>query len=180
MRWSPSSASAPRWRFPLRSRRSSPSASRPTGEEREILEHGAVEGEVFHSGGLRALAADRLATTHDVTLEALVHKQLIKPHPAALQGEEAFRFHHLLLRDAAYEAIPKASRTLRHEVFAGWLESLLSGVCTVTASTSSPAGTWSMRSATRRSSVAGPRSPCATAPPLICTRQDGAPGAGAT
>ena len=95
-----------------------------TGEEREILEHGAVEGEVFHSGGLRALAADGLATTYDVTLEALVHKQLIRPHPAALQGEEAFRFHHLLLRDAAYEAIPKASRALRHEVFAGWLERL--------------------------------------------------------
>lgn len=95
-----------------------------TGEERELLEHGAVEGEVFHSGGLRALAADPSATTHDATLEALVRKQLIRPNAAAFQGEEAFRFHHLLLRDAAYGAIPKASRTGLHERFAGWLEAL--------------------------------------------------------
>jgi DNA-binding SARP family transcriptional activator len=95
-----------------------------TGDEREILAHGAVEGEVFHSGGVRALGADRPATAHDATLQALVHKQLIRPHAGALQGEEAFRFHHLLLRDAAYEAIPKASRTGLHERFAGWLESL--------------------------------------------------------
>ena len=36
-------------------------------------------------------------------------------------GEDAFRFRHLLIRDAAYEALPKATRADLHERFAGWI-----------------------------------------------------------
>ena len=42
--------------------------------------------------------------------------------PTTLPGEDAFRFRHLLIRDAAYEAIPKARRAELHERFADWLE----------------------------------------------------------
>ena len=41
---------------------------------------------------------------------ALVRKELIRPERTTLAGEDAFRFRHLLIRDAAYEAIPKAQR----------------------------------------------------------------------
>jgi len=37
-------------------------------------------------------------------------------------GEEAFRFHHVLLRDAAYQMLPKEMRAGLHERFAGWLD----------------------------------------------------------
>ena len=53
---------------------------------------------------------------------SLVRKELIRPERTTLPGEDAFRFRHLLMRDAAYEAIPKAQRAELHERFADWLE----------------------------------------------------------
>jgi hypothetical protein len=91
-------------------------------EERELLEHGAVEGEVFHRHALLALAGERLAGQLDATLAGLVRRELIRPHPATFTGDEAFRFRHLLIRDAAYDALPKSERARLHEAFAGWLE----------------------------------------------------------
>ena len=39
-----------------------------------------------------------------------------------LAGEDAFRFRHQLIRDAAYDAAPKALRAELHERYADWLE----------------------------------------------------------
>ena len=78
-------------------------------EEREVLERGAIEGEVFHRPALRALSGVRTESEVDLQLASLVRKELIRPHPATLQGEDAFRFRHLLIRDAAYDALPKAT-----------------------------------------------------------------------
>jgi ATP/maltotriose-dependent transcriptional regulator MalT len=39
-----------------------------------------------------------------------------------MPGDDAFRFRHLLIRDAAYDALPKQARADLHERFAGWLE----------------------------------------------------------
>jgi tetratricopeptide (TPR) repeat protein len=91
-------------------------------DEQELLERGSIEGEVFHRLAVRALADERLATELELRLAALVRKELIRPHPATLKGDEAFRFRHLLIRDAAYEALPKATRADLHERFADWLE----------------------------------------------------------
>jgi predicted ATPase len=52
----------------------------------------------------------------------LVRRELIRTARAAFSGEEAFRFRHILIRDAAYDAIPKAVRADLHERFATWLE----------------------------------------------------------
>ena len=46
----------------------------------------------------------------------------MRPDRAVLPGEDAFRFRHLLIRDAAYEALSKADRAQLHERFARWLE----------------------------------------------------------
>jgi class 3 adenylate cyclase/tetratricopeptide (TPR) repeat protein len=91
-------------------------------EERELLERGAIEGEVFHRLAVRALASERLATEVELRLAGLVRKELIRPHPPTLKGDEAFRFRHLLIRDAAYDGLPKAARAELHERFAYWLE----------------------------------------------------------
>jgi class 3 adenylate cyclase/tetratricopeptide (TPR) repeat protein len=90
--------------------------------ERELLERGAVEGEVFHRLAVRALAGERLPMDLDSRLAGLVRKELIRPHPATLGGDDAFRFRHLLIRDAAYDGLPKATRADLHERFAAWLE----------------------------------------------------------
>jgi tetratricopeptide (TPR) repeat protein len=87
--------------------------------ERSVLERGAVEGEIFHRGAVQALSPDGQVTPR---LAALVRKGLIRPDKAQLPGEDAFRFHHLLLRDAAYDALPKSVRADLHARFADWLE----------------------------------------------------------
>jgi class 3 adenylate cyclase len=91
-------------------------------EERELLERGAIEGEVFHVTPACALADEHLLAGFESRLAALVRKELIRPHPARLDGDRAFRFRHLLIRDAAYEGLPKANRAELHERFADWLE----------------------------------------------------------
>ena len=88
--------------------------------ERAVLECGAVEGEVFHRGAVQALSPGEGAVTP--RLASLTRKQLIAPDKAQIPGEDGFRFRHLLIRDAAYDALPKAARADLHTRFADWLE----------------------------------------------------------
>jgi predicted ATPase len=88
--------------------------------ERGVLERGAVEGEIFHRGAVQALAPDEPQVTP--RLAALVRKELIRPDAPQLPGEDGFRFRHLLIRDAAYDALAKATRAKLHERFAHWLK----------------------------------------------------------
>jgi class 3 adenylate cyclase/tetratricopeptide (TPR) repeat protein len=87
--------------------------------QRRVLECGAVEGEIFHRGAVQALASDQSQVTSQ--LATLVRRQLIRPDRAQLPGEDGFRFRHLLIRDAAYDALPKAVRADLHQRFAAWL-----------------------------------------------------------
>ncbi len=88
--------------------------------ERAVLEHGSVEGRTFHRGAVAALAGGDGSV--DQRLVALVRKELVRPDRALLAGDDAYRFRHLLIRDAAYEALPKATRADLHRRFAAWLE----------------------------------------------------------
>jgi class 3 adenylate cyclase/predicted ATPase len=88
--------------------------------ERRVLERGAVEGEVFHRGAVQALAPEELQVTP--RLAALTRKQLIRRDRAVFPDDDGFRFRHLLIRDAAYDGLPKAVRAGLHERFADWLE----------------------------------------------------------
>ena len=88
--------------------------------ERGVLERGAVEGEIFHRGAVQALSSEDMQVTP--RLASLVRKELVRPDSGQLVGEDGFRFRHLLIRDAAYEALPKAVRADLHQRFAAWLE----------------------------------------------------------
>jgi class 3 adenylate cyclase len=92
--------------------------------ERTVVERGAVEGKVFHRGSVTALAppAARDGVPHQ--LVALVRKELIRPDHSQIAGDDAYRFRHLLIRDTAYGALPKAVRAELHESFADWVESV--------------------------------------------------------
>jgi tetratricopeptide (TPR) repeat protein len=54
-----------------------------------------------------------------------VTKDLLRRVGSTLPGAEALRFRHILIRDAAYEGIPKSVRAELHERFAVWLEGIL-------------------------------------------------------
>jgi class 3 adenylate cyclase/tetratricopeptide (TPR) repeat protein len=88
--------------------------------ERRVLERGSVEGEVFHRGGVQALAPEETQVT--TRLAALVRRRLVRPDRAQIAGDDGYRFRHLLIRDAAYDALPKAIRTDLHVRFADWLD----------------------------------------------------------
>jgi predicted ATPase len=90
-------------------------------EERGVIERGAVEGKVFHSGAVATLSPQTVRPHVRSRLLALARKELIRPDRAEFAGEDAFRFRHLLTRDAAYQAMPKEQRADLHERFAGWL-----------------------------------------------------------
>jgi tetratricopeptide (TPR) repeat protein len=88
-------------------------------QERGVLERGAVEGRVFHEDTVTALADGE---PQHATLVSLVRKQLLRPVTALLPGGEAYRFRHLLIRDAAYDGLPKVVRANLHERLGGRLE----------------------------------------------------------
>jgi class 3 adenylate cyclase/tetratricopeptide (TPR) repeat protein len=90
------------------------------GAERSVLQRGAVEGELFHRGAVQALGPPE--TELNPRLTALVRKELIRPDRPIFPTDDGFRFCHLLIRDAAYDALPKATRAELHERFADWLE----------------------------------------------------------
>jgi class 3 adenylate cyclase/tetratricopeptide (TPR) repeat protein len=88
--------------------------------ERAVLQRGAVEGRVFHRGAVKALGPEEAQV--GARLTGLVRKELIRPSQPQLTGEDAFRFRHLLIRDAAYDSLPKEIRAQLHERLADWLE----------------------------------------------------------
>jgi len=90
-------------------------------DERAVIERGAIEGKVFHAGAVTTLSPESVRPNVRSRLLALARKELIRPDRAEFAGEDAFRFRHLLIRDAAYQAMPKEQRADLHERFAEWL-----------------------------------------------------------
>lgn len=86
--------------------------------ERSVIERGAVEGEIFHRGAV----ADLQGKPVDAELAGLVRKELVRPDRGTFPGEDAYRFRHVLVRDAAYDSLPKETRADLHTRFADWLE----------------------------------------------------------
>ena len=91
------------------------------GDVRVVMERGSVEGEVFHRGSVAVLSPDPLRPAVESHLATLVRKELIRSTSPTFPDDEGYRFRHLLIRDAAYESLPKATRAELHERFAGWL-----------------------------------------------------------
>jgi class 3 adenylate cyclase/tetratricopeptide (TPR) repeat protein len=91
-------------------------------DERVVIERGSVEGQVFHRGAVTALAPAPQAVDVHQQLGALVRKELVRPDQTLIVGDDAYRFRHLLIRDTAYEGLPKSVRADLHERFAQWLD----------------------------------------------------------
>ena len=91
-------------------------------EGRAVIQRAAVVGQVFYWGAVTELSPEDARPAVGTNLQTLQRKELIRPEASPFAGEDAFRFSHLLVRDAAYESIPKRTRADMHERFASWLE----------------------------------------------------------
>ena len=91
-------------------------------EERAVIERASVVGREFWRSAVRDLAPPELRDSVGRHLMALVRKELIRPDVSTFDREDAFRFRHVLIRDAAYEGMPKELRAELHERFTAWLE----------------------------------------------------------
>jgi class 3 adenylate cyclase/tetratricopeptide (TPR) repeat protein len=91
-------------------------------EARDILERGAIEGELFHGAAVVELSAPEGRADVLRLLETLGARELVRRAPPSFTVGEAFRFKHLLVRDAAHQATAKKLRAALHEGYAGWLE----------------------------------------------------------
>ena len=90
-------------------------------EERSVLERAAVVGRTFSRSAVEELLP-RESADLDALLEALQHSELIEPDTGWFLGEPALRFHHGLIRDAAYRQLLKGTRAELHRRFADWIE----------------------------------------------------------
>ncbi len=90
--------------------------------ERSLLVRASVEGRTFHRGAVANLLRKSERGQIGSVLMSLVRKQLIRPSQPEFAGEDAFRFTHVLIRDEAYESLPKQVRAELHEQVAAWLD----------------------------------------------------------
>ncbi len=90
-------------------------------EERIVLERAAVIGRSFSRSAVAELLS-RDVTDLDARLESLRRAELIERDSGWFLGEPVLRFHHVLIRDAAYRRILKGTRAELHARFADWVE----------------------------------------------------------
>jgi class 3 adenylate cyclase/tetratricopeptide (TPR) repeat protein len=89
--------------------------------ERSVIERASVEGRLFHRGSVQALLPEEERRGVGAQLLTLVRKEFVRPDRSQLPGDDGFRFGHILIRDAAYDSIPKRLRAELHERFADWM-----------------------------------------------------------
>jgi class 3 adenylate cyclase len=90
--------------------------------ERKVLERASVEGRHFRWSSVAALLSDSDRDALGQHLMALVRRQLIQPDRSGSSVEDAFRFKHALIQEAAYESLPKEVRADLHERLASRLD----------------------------------------------------------
>jgi class 3 adenylate cyclase/tetratricopeptide (TPR) repeat protein len=93
-----------------------------TDSERIVLERAAVVGGRFWQAAVVDLLPNEMREAVLDLFQLLIRKELIRPDPSQIAGQRAYRFRHILIRDAAYLAIGKRVRAELHERFATFIE----------------------------------------------------------
>ncbi|HEU5033306.1 MAG TPA: adenylate/guanylate cyclase domain-containing protein [Mycobacteriales bacterium] len=91
-------------------------------DERRVLEAASVMGSVFYGGAIPTLLNQAEDQPPTPLLTNLLRRDLIRQSPSDIHGESAYRFLHVLVRESAYGALPKAERARLHAQFASWLD----------------------------------------------------------
>jgi class 3 adenylate cyclase len=93
-------------------------------EEKTLLQDAAVLGKVGWLGALAALAGAQPSVLEE-RLHGLERRELLRrERRSAVADERQYAFRHLLVRDVAYNQLPRAARAERHRRAAEWLHAL--------------------------------------------------------
>jgi class 3 adenylate cyclase/tetratricopeptide (TPR) repeat protein len=91
-------------------------------ELKSLLHDAAVVGRVFWNGAAAAVG-ERGQDDARRELNELVHREFVRPlRASSIEGEEEFSFWHALVRDVAYQQIPRGPRAEKHLAAARWVE----------------------------------------------------------
>ena len=87
-----------------------------------VLARAAIVGKDFGMQAMRELLPPEARGPLSRNLQTLVAKGLVQPGPPDRSPGEEYSFHHILIQQAAYRAIPKSARAELHHRYADWLE----------------------------------------------------------
>jgi class 3 adenylate cyclase/tetratricopeptide (TPR) repeat protein len=90
-------------------------------DERAVLQAASVIGRHFERGAVESLLSGSVAARLDEHLRSLHRRALVDPEGTWWRDERLFRFHHVLIRDAAYRRVLKEVRADHHVRYADWL-----------------------------------------------------------
>jgi class 3 adenylate cyclase len=93
-------------------------------EEKAILQDAAVLGQTFWVDALAHVRGEEPAAV-SAALARLEHMEFVRRAPhAGIDGEAEYSFRHPLIREVAYEQVPRSRRARTHRLAAGWTETL--------------------------------------------------------
>jgi tetratricopeptide (TPR) repeat protein len=91
-------------------------------ELKELVHEAAVVGKVFWTGALATMGG---RSREDVLagVRELVRREFVRPaRVSSMRDEEEFAFWHVLVRDVAYQQVPRGPRAAKHVAAAQWIE----------------------------------------------------------
>jgi class 3 adenylate cyclase/tetratricopeptide (TPR) repeat protein len=95
-----------------------------SADRKSLLQNAAVVGKVFWTGAVAAIGNVDERTVKDGMRE-LVRKELVRPtRTSSVESQEELAFWHVLVRDVAYQQIPRAARAEKHRGASEWIEQL--------------------------------------------------------
>jgi predicted ATPase/class 3 adenylate cyclase len=91
-------------------------------DRKALLHDAAVIGKVFWAGAVASIGGvDEDAVRKG--LHELVAKELVRPaRMSSVESQDEFSFWHALVRDVAYQQIPRGARATKHQSAALWIE----------------------------------------------------------
>ncbi len=96
-------------------------------DQKGMLGDASVVGKVFWAGAIAAMG-ERDPQAVERTLLELGRREFVRPSErSSMGGEREYGFWHILARDVAYAALPRAARASRHVAAAAWIESKAAG-----------------------------------------------------
>jgi class 3 adenylate cyclase/tetratricopeptide (TPR) repeat protein len=90
--------------------------------EKRLAQHASVVGRIFWDAVLAHVSRQGGPATRELLRRLRVKELVVPREPSTFAGAAEFGFRHVLIRDVAYESLPKRERAALHRQVAEWAE----------------------------------------------------------